>query len=239
VGAHALQVGSRGNIAALDIDGLCCAAGVAVKNTAGFSGGEDAQTYPTVRQADIDGLARPLVDTLTQSATLEVRSQLRPQEWLVTIPACVPAIRADHAVGSRATAVTVTVKVACQSEVFDQHTARLFAAISFTQEVSAALGANYALVSQITTTLAGVTVTNTKRGTLALSIQAEGVWVYQWSLTRLQALAKRIAGARKQDALALLLREEGVQAANMLLSGSERATLPADPSRIIITVGGE
>jgi len=59
--------------------------------------------------------------------------------------------------------------------VFDQHGARLFAAISFTQEVSAALGANYALVSQITTTLVGVTVTDTKRGTLALSIQAEGV----------------------------------------------------------------
>jgi hypothetical protein len=107
-------------------------------------------------------------------------------------------------VGSRATAVTVTVKVACQSEVFDQHTTRRLAAISFTQEVSAAPGANYALVSQITTTLVGMTVTGTKRGTLALSIQAEGVWVYQWSL-----------------------------------SGSERATLPADPSQIIITVGGE
>ena len=239
VSAHALQVGSRGNSAALDINGLCCAAGVAVKNTVGFSGGEDAQTYPTVRQADIDGLAHPLVDTLTQSTSLGVRSQLRPQDWLVTIPACVPAIRADHAVGSRATEVTVTVKVACQSEVFDQHAARRLAAISFTQEESAALGANYALVSQITTTLVGVTVTDTKRGTLALSIQAEGVWVYQWNLTRLQALAKRIAGARKQDALALLLREEGMQAANMLLSGSERVMLPADPSRIIITVGGE
>jgi len=184
VSAHALQVGSRGNSAALDINGLCCAAGVAVKNTAGFSGGEDAQTYPTVRQADIDGLAHPLVATLTQSTSLGVRSQLRPQEWLVTIPACVPAIRADHAVGSRATEVTVTVKVACQSEVFDQHAASRRAAISFTQEVSAALGANYALVGQITTMLVGVTVTDTKRGTLALSIQAEGVWVYQWNLTR-------------------------------------------------------
>jgi hypothetical protein len=57
-------------------------------------------------------------------------------------------------------------------------------------------------------------------------------------ITRLQALAKRIAGARKQDALALLQSLEGAQAATMHLSGSERATLPADPSRIIITVGG-
>ncbi len=239
VSAYAALAGSRGNIAALDIDGLCCVAGVAVKNTASFSGGQDAQTYPTVRQADIDGLARPLIDTLTQSATLGVRSQVRPQEWMVTIPACVPAIKADHAVGSRATEVTVTVKVACQSEVYDQHAARRLAAISFTQEVSAALGANYALEGQLTTTIVGVTVTDTKRGTLALSTEAAGVWVYQWNQARLQALVRRIAGVRKQDALVRLLREEGVQSVSIHLAGSERVMLPADPSRIIITVGGE
>jgi hypothetical protein len=42
VSAHATLEGSRGNIAALDIDGLCCAAGAAVKNTAGFRRGQDA-----------------------------------------------------------------------------------------------------------------------------------------------------------------------------------------------------
>ena len=239
VSAHALQVGSRGNIAVLDIDGLCCAAGVAVKNTAGFRGGQDAQTYPTVRQVDIDGLVRPLLDTLTQGATFGVRSQLRPQEWMVALPACVPAIRADHAVGSRATTVTVTVKVACQSEVYDQHAALRLAAISFTRGTSASLGANFALVSRVRTTLVGVRVTDPKRGTLALSTLAEGVWVYQWSLAHLQALARQIAGARKPDALAFLLGEEGVQNASMLLSGREQTTLPADPSRITITVAGE
>ena len=73
VSAYAALAGSRGNIAALDIDGLCCAAGVAVKNTAGFSGGQDAQTYTTIRQVDIDGLARPLIDTRIQDAQAEVR----------------------------------------------------------------------------------------------------------------------------------------------------------------------
>jgi hypothetical protein len=90
VSAHVALAGSHGNIAALEIDGLCCAAGVAVKNTAGFTGGQDVQTYATVRQADIDGLARPLLDTLTQDATSKVRSQTRPQEWMVTLPACAP-----------------------------------------------------------------------------------------------------------------------------------------------------
>ena len=99
VNAHTALAGARGNIAALDIDGLCCVAGVAVKNTAGFSGGQDAQTYPTVRQADIDGLARPLLEhadagctdggTGTASPTrvdgdppcLCQRSQRRPPCW--------------------------------------------------------------------------------------------------------------------------------------------------------------
>ncbi len=80
VSAHATLAGSRGNIAALDVNALCCVAGVAVKNTAGFTGGQDAQTYTKVRQADIDGLLRPLIDTLTQGALTGVRSQLHPQE---------------------------------------------------------------------------------------------------------------------------------------------------------------
>jgi hypothetical protein len=237
--AHAALTGSRGNIAALDINALCCVAGVAVKNTAGFTGGQDAQTYATVRQADIDGLARPLVDTLTQSAQTGVRLLLRPQEWMVTIPACSPAISADHAVGSRATQVTVTVAVTCRGEVYDQQAALRLAAASLKQETATALGATYTLVGQVTTTLVGVRVTDTKRGTLTLSTLAEGVWVYQWSPARLKALARQIAGTQKQEALARLLREEGVRTASMHLSGNDGATLPADPSHIIITVAGE
>lgn len=42
VNAHAALAGARGNITALDVNVLCCVAGVAVKNTAGFTGGQDA-----------------------------------------------------------------------------------------------------------------------------------------------------------------------------------------------------
>ncbi len=236
VSAHTLQAGSRGNMAALDIDGLCCAAGVAVKNTTGFSGGQDAQTFTTIRQADIDGLARPLIDTLTQDAQVGVRSQLHPQEWMVIFPACVPAINADHPAGSRATRVTVTVAVICRVEVYDQQAALQLVATSLKQETSALLGSNYALVGQVTTTLVGVSVTDTKRGTLALSILAGGVWVYQWNPKHLEMLARQIAGAQKQEALTLVLREEGVQTASIRLVGNEHTTLPTDPSRIIINV---
>ncbi len=173
VSAHTLQAGPHGNIAALDIDGLCCAAGVAVKNTADFSGGQDAQTYTTVGQADIDGLARPLIDTLTRDAQAEVRVQLRPSEWMVTIPACSSAVNANHPAGSRATQVTVTVTVTCRAEVYDQQAALLLAANSFTQEVTTTLGTNYAPASRVTTTLVGVTVTDPKRGTRSCSVRQE------------------------------------------------------------------
>jgi VCBS repeat-containing protein len=234
VSAHAALAGSRGTIAALDIDGLRCVAGVAVKNTAGFTGGQDAQTYTTVKQADVDGLARPLIDSLTQGA----------QAGMVTIHSCgricdrTLCQAVDQAVGSRATQVIVTAAVTCRDEVYDQHTAMRLAATSFTGETTAALGATYAPMGQVTTTLVGVAVTDTKHGTLALSIDAEGAWVYQWSLAHLEALARRIAGTRKQEALALLLREEGVQTANIHLTGNEQTTLPADPSRIIIIISG-
>ena len=239
VSAHTLQAGPHGNIAALDIDGLCCAAGVAVKNTAGFSGGQDAQTYATVRQADIDGLARPLIDTLTQDAQAGVRVQLRPSEWMVTLPTCSNAVDTDHPAGSRATRVTVTAAVTCRTEVYDQQTALQLAATSLKQETATTLGANYALVGQVMKTLVGVSVTNPKLGTLALSIEVGGVWVYQWSPKHLEALARQIAGAQKQEALARVLREEGVQTASIYLSGNELTMLPADPSRIMIAVAGE
>jgi len=239
VSAHAALAGSRGNIAALDIDGLCCVAGVAVKNTAGFSGGQDAQTYTTVRQADIDGLARPLIDTLTQDAQAGVRVQLHTQEWMVTLPACSNAVNVDHPAGSRATQVTVAVAVTCRTEVYDQQTALQLAATSLKQETATTLGENYALEGQVTTMLVGVTVTDLKQGTLTLSIEAEGVWVYQWSLVHLEALARRIAGTEKQEALALVLREAGVQTASIHFSGGEGTALPADPSQILITVAGE
>ncbi len=239
VSAHAALAGSRGNIAALDVDALCCVAGVAVKNTTGFTGGQDAQTYTMVRQADLDGLARPLIDTLTQRALAEAQSQLRPYEWMVTIPACIPATGVDHPVGSRTTRLTVIVSVTCRGEVYDQRAAMRLAAISFAQEVITTLGANYTLMSRVTTTLTGVAVIDTKRGALALSILAGGVWVYRWRQVPLEAMKKLIAGARKQEALALLLRQEGVQAASIFISGSERTILPADPGRILITVAGE
>ena len=57
VPAHAVVIGPQGNIAPLDLNGLCCMAGISVKNTAAFHDGQDAYDYPMVTQSDIDQAA--------------------------------------------------------------------------------------------------------------------------------------------------------------------------------------
>ncbi len=42
VPAHATTIGPQGNIAPLDLNGLCCMAGISVKNAAAFHDGQDA-----------------------------------------------------------------------------------------------------------------------------------------------------------------------------------------------------
>src|SRR5712691_6351778 len=48
VTAHAIVGGTVGNIQALDLNGLCCLAGILAKNLTAFSGGADPQAYPTL-----------------------------------------------------------------------------------------------------------------------------------------------------------------------------------------------
>jgi hypothetical protein len=57
VAAQAVQVGPQGNIAPLDLNGLCCVAGVSVKNTDAFVGGQNARDYPIVARQDVEGIA--------------------------------------------------------------------------------------------------------------------------------------------------------------------------------------
>ena len=65
-----LSLGHRATLPPLDLGGLCCLAGISVKNTLAFHDGQYAYDYPMVTQVDIDHAAGPLVATLT-SATQE------------------------------------------------------------------------------------------------------------------------------------------------------------------------
>ena len=109
VPAHATTIGPQGNIAPLDLNGLCCMAGISVKNTAVFHGGQYAYDYPMVTQADIDQAAGPLLATLTPATQTSLQGEVHLNERLAGQVVCQPAVTPDHPVGSDASQVTVGV----------------------------------------------------------------------------------------------------------------------------------
>ena len=94
-------------------------AGISVKNTAAFHGGQDAYDYPMVTQADIDQAAGPLLAALTPATQGHLQAEVHPNERLAGQVQCQPAVTPDHPVGSNASQVTVSVSVTCHAQVYD------------------------------------------------------------------------------------------------------------------------
>jgi hypothetical protein len=241
VPAHAIPIGPLGNIAAFDLSGLCCAAGVAVKNTMAFTGGQRARDFGTVALRDVQQVTGPLAATLTKSAQETFTAQVHPTEQVVTPEHCTPSVHPDHPVGSEATQVAVTVSVTCQGEVYDAQRAKVLAATLLAQQAANTLGSSYEVIGDITTQITQVRMVDAHRGTLLLSVLAQGVWSYPVSETRLHQVARLIAGKRVQDARTLLLHLQGIRAATIMLSGGNGATLPPNPDqirmRLLVAVG--
>jgi len=236
--AHADRVGPGGNIASLTINKACCSvdSSIFARNLIAFSGGQDPQNFTVVQQSDIDGAAKPLENTLTPEAQSSVKGQIHPNEQLVHSLQCTPSITSDHKAGDRATNVMVTVKVTCSGEVYDQQAAQMIASNLLKQQAAKTPGSGYALVGNLTTMVTQVMVTDPKKGTLLIQVKAEGIWVFQFSEAQKRALAKLIAGKSKQDAQALLLKQQGIAKADIVLSGGDGNTLPTDPTQITIVV---
>jgi VCBS repeat-containing protein len=241
VPAHTVLTGPGGNIAAFDLAGLCCAAGVAVKNTTAFTGGQRARDFAAVAQRDVQQVAGPLITTLTQSAQETLTTQVHPTEQVVSPERCTPTVHPDHPVGSEATQVSITVSVTCRGELYDAQGAKVLAATLLAQQAARILGSSYEVVGEVTTQIVGVKVVDAQRGTLLVSVSAEGVWSYPLSQTRLHQLASLIAGTRLQDAKTLLLHTQGIRAVTITLSGGNGSTLPTNPDqitlRLLIVVG--
>jgi hypothetical protein len=206
VHAHAVLTGPGDTIAAFDLDGLCCAAGVAVKNTVAFTGGQRARDFAAVAQRDVQQVAGPLATTFTQSAQETLTTLVHPTEQVVSPAQCAPAIHPNHPVGSETAQVTVAVSVTCRGEVYDAQGARVLAATLLAQQAARTLGSSYEVIGDITTQISQVRTVDAQWGTLLVSVSAEGVWSYPLSETRLHQFASLIAGTRLQEAKSLLLR---------------------------------
>ncbi len=239
--AHAAAIGPQGNIAPLDLNGLCCLAGISVKNTMAFHDGQDAYDFPMVTQADIDQAAGPLVATLTAATQERLHAQVSPNERLVGQVQCQPAVTSDHPVGSNASQVTVSVSVTCHAQAYDYGAVVRLVTSVLMQQAMTALGTGYALRGTISTTItqAGA-APHAKPGTLTLLVTGQGVWVYQIRTAEQARLSRLIVGLSRQAAVQVLQQQEQhhLAAVHIQVTGlwTDGTRLPADPTRIQLVV---
>ncbi len=228
VPAQAVQVGPQGNIAPLDLNGLCCVAGVSVKNTDAFVGGQNARDYPIVARQDVEGIAGPESTTLTQQAQTSLQGEIRPNEQLASPAQCHPALHSDRPIGSEATHLTITLSVTCQAEVYDEQAVQRLASAALSEQARKSLGTGYSAQGTVKTTVTQIATTEAAHGTLSLLVSAQGTWSYQFSSVEINQLSKQIAGLPRQQAIRLLKQEGHIQAIS--ITETWNATdIPTDP----------
>jgi VCBS repeat-containing protein len=243
VPAHATAIGPQGNIAPLDLNGLCCLAGVSVKNTMAFHDGQDAYDFPMVTQVDIDQAAGPLLATLTAATQEDLQGKIHQSERLAGQVQCQPAVTPDHPVGSDASQVTVSVQVTCHAQAYDYGAVAQLVTGALMHQAMTTLGTGYALHGTISTTitLAGAPP-HAKPGTLTLLVTGQGTWVYQVSRAEQARLSRLIAGLSRQQAIQVLQQQEQGHLAtvHIQITGlwASNTTLPTDPAHIQLVVMG-
>lgn len=239
--AHVSTPGSYGNIPAHGFylvvpNGLGNSA--VVYNTNPFTGGQDAGPYAFVQQNDIATGEHTLALTVKQSTLGALDAKLAASEIGVQIPACTTSATADGTVGEKVQNFHVMVTVTCSSEVYDTKAVQAAAAEELTTAASSELDGHYQVLGKIATTITGVQVVNKQQGTLAVSLIAEGKWVYQFTDAQKRRLAQMITGKSVQDAQALLLQQSSVERVTVTTAYSFWIwnTIPADANKISITI---
>lgn len=202
-------------------------------NTTAFTGGQDAQSYTFVQQSDITNAEAPLISAQEQTAQNAVQSQVQAGEPLAGSINCTPSASSDHAAGDQATTFTVTASVTCSGEVYNQSAAQAMAVNLLKQIASSSQGGSYALVG--TPTAQVTQVGSPQGGTIALTVQASGTGIFQFSSAQLQQFAQFIAGKSAQDAQTWLSQQTGVAQVAINIPGGY-TVLPADGQQITIVV---
>ncbi|GAC1350324.1 MAG: hypothetical protein NVSMB27_31730 [Ktedonobacteraceae bacterium] len=246
VAAFATPAGGAGNIGAFAINQFCCSnnSSISVQNQSAFMNGRDP--YTVVQQSDIDNAANPLAAQIRPGALSSFNALKHANEQFVSTPQCTSNVTPDHNAGDRATSVTVKVTVTCSGVVYDQSGPGGVQAVAETilkGEASAditkndptANPADYAL--QENTFVAKVTqATIDKNKNVILQVNADGIWVYQYTPAKLAQLKTLIAGKSSDTAKTLLAGQPGVSLVDSIVLSDNSSTLPTDVKLINIVV---
>jgi hypothetical protein len=232
VSAHAISPGSKGNIAALDINLGCCATAVKAVNTSSFYGGQDERSYQVVTKADITNAAIPLTATVNQSMQGALQGQLKTNEQLSILP-CRPIISSNRNIGDEAIQVKVTVSETCSAVAYSTTALQTKATQLLTTQAYQKLGTGYSLLGDIQIKVIQPSVTNTSPHLVFLSFKASGTYLYGLSRQWQEHLMELIAGKPKDQALNMLSAIPEVKQASIRLDGFTDGTrLPKNSTYI-------
>jgi hypothetical protein len=226
ISAHALILGTKGNIPTGDINQGCCAPSVLAQNPASFHGGQDERDFQTVAKADIASVATPLKTAVMQSMQGAFYSQLAPREQLQLLP-CTPTQTSDHQPGQEAREVKISVSETCSAVAYNNDALIAKATELLSHQALQHLGTGYSLFGIVQVSITQATATRT---TPTVIFTCQGTWVYGISQQTQQHIKQLIAGKSKQVALKLLLSLPGVE--NASIEGYDTTKLPKNITSI-------
>ncbi|MFL5659058.1 MAG: baseplate J/gp47 family protein [Ktedonobacteraceae bacterium] len=230
VAAHAVNVGTAGNIQAGDIQGACCKENIFAYNSA-FSGGQDERNYTMVAPRDIDEVVSSVLPALTQTITRSLKNRVRPEETLTTAQ-CSQTILANHQAGDEAISVTVLVQESCVAGAYNTNDLHTKVKQALSQEALRTLGHGYLLSTYFTPS---PMQTSIKQGDVVIVGTFAGRMVYQFSQQDLSTLRHLIAGKTRQQAVQTLSHLKGAEAVTLRLSEGD-SHVPLDTEHIHVAI---
>lgn len=228
VSAHATEPGPAGNIAALDINGLCCRVDVLARNQEPFTGGQNARSFQAVSAQDINDTATALETSLTHDATAAEQAELQDGESLITPVSCSAQVNTDHPQGSEATHFTITGSETCQGIAYNAAQMQTLVSQAISKQTPQHQTGGYQLDRR--SLHFQITPSSMRPG--AIQVQASGILLYHWNGQQQRALAVLIADKSEAQATSILARQPGISTTAIQFNGRDTGTLPTDPSRI-------
>jgi hypothetical protein len=230
--AHAGTGGTAGNIPASAI--FIKNQFTQITNPAPFTGGVDAVKYTFIQQSDVNSAVSGIQGAVNASARKGLTAELQPGEVLVNQVSCGnPVVSMNAPVGDKgptgsAASGMASVTETCTGQAYKQAELNTLAATLLNQTAQKQVGAGYALVGNVVTS-----VTTVSTSPVELQVAAKGVYAYQFSQAQKAALANLIKGMSAAQAIATLEKQTGVKSASI---PSGVATLPTSPNQITINV---
>jgi len=223
---HAVTPGPQGNIRAGDLYGACCRLNVFVANGT-FHGGQDARTYQSVTQQDINIVTTSIKSGLEQSVQAALQTQVQATETLITPLSCTSNVTPDHQPGEEATQVHITINETCTGTTYNTQAGTTLLTTLATKDATKRLGTGY-----ITTGIHMTQATPSNQSGRELQVKSVSLWAYPFTQEQQSSIKAMIAGMSKDKVTATLLRMAGVQSVAITLKNS--TTLPNDAQQIHI-----